>query len=131
MPLWTFGKIYKLMFVKLGTKMPPVTPELRAHVTSYYLGTVCAAWREHYGLPEFDFEGKVEDDLIFLKFKRAYAKTKDLSLEEWWAFDFIPHPSVVCDEDSQALVAMEQPPLVSGPLTEKDAEWVPQVPPMP
>ena len=131
MPLWTFGKIYSLMFIKLGKKVPPVTPELRAHVTSYYLSTVCAAWREHYALPELDYPADIADDLIFLQFKREWAKTKDLSLEEWWAFDFIPHPSVVCDEDSQALVAMEQPPLVSGPLTQADAEWVPQVPPMP
>ena len=132
MPLtYTFGKIYSLMFIKLGKKMPPVTPELRAHVTSYYLGSVCAAWREHYGMPEFDFEGEVEHDLIFLKFKRAWANTKDLSLQEWWAFNFIPHPSVVQEDDVQALAAMEQPPLVSGPLTQEDAEWVPQVPPMP
>ena len=76
-------------------------------------------------------DGEVDDDIIFLKFKRAWAITKDLSLEEWWGFDFIPHPSVVPEEDVQALVAMEQPPLVSGPLTQADAEWVPQVPPMP
>ena len=126
MPLtYTFGKIYNLMFIKLGaTKMPPVTPELRAHVTSYFLGTVCAAWREHYAQPEFDYPGDVEEDLIFLQFKRAWANTKELSLQEWWAFEFIPHPSAVPLDDLEALAAMEQPPLVSGPLTQADAEWV-------
>ena len=130
MPLtYTFGKIYSLMFIKLGvTKMPPVTPELRAHVTQYYLGTVCAAWREHYARPEVDTEGEVVEDLIFLKFKRAYANTKDLSLEKWWAFEFIPHASAMPLDDVEALQAMEQPPLVSGPLTQKDAEWVPPMP---
>ena len=74
---------------------------------------------------------RFEPDLIFPKFKRAWVNTKDLSLQEWWAFEFIPHPSAVPLDDLEALAAMEQPPLVSGPLTQADAEWVPQVPPMP
>ena len=123
----TFGKLYTLMFARADPDMgpQPVIPAIQHQVSRLYYRTVMLAYIEHYADPMFAHEadGESVHDLIFEHAFRAHAAIQQLSLEEWWAFDFIPRISL-SQEDLVELGEMEQPPIAFGPLEKEDAEWV-------
>ena len=122
----TFGKIYVLMFKKAFEAgnvaidfVPPVSDELREHVSQYYLATVVHAWREHFTNGPGRFEDLLDmsiEEAVFQQFTRAYATLKSLSVEKWWEFEFIAPRHIVPIEDFEAMTAMYQPSLPLGPL---------------
>ena len=95
--------------------------DLRQEIQQYYLDSFSAEWHDAF----WNIQQSVEDDVIyrgltvttFIVFQTGaqVCRLGEMSTEEWWAFSFTPHASLLLARDAANIADLPQPPVPTWP----------------